>query len=509
MRLNRSGLILGIAAFATAMALSCGMKTYAADDITALRDKTAEDFDEEFIAGTAITGNEITDKELMNLVTTHFNGVTLGNELKPDCMFGYKNEFCPGTETVTLNGEKIEVPIMGFARAEKYLDYILAWNEENPDRQIRVRGHVLVWHSQTPEWFFHEEYDASKPYVTPEEMDKRQEWYIKSVLEHFVGPESEYKDLFYGWDVLNEAVSDNRGTYRNDKEGSSWWAVYQSNDYIISAFRYANKYAPSSVKLYYNDYNDCTSSKIKGIEELLTAVKEAPGTRIDGMGMQGHYDINYPTIQAFKQAAARYCAIVDEVMVTELDFKASSMYDGTKDTLGSEYMRQAVRYRDIYEAMKELNDSGEAKVTGMIVWGVIDGNSWLQAYTGVGGGVTDGRPQCPLLFDDDYEPKPAFYGITDPDKLEILIAENKKAVDEAKAAKKAEAEAAKAEAEKEAEIAAAAEAGADAATGEATEAKEKASFNAANVRRGHITGLIVLIILCGAVAVLTAESKRP
>ena len=509
MRLNRSGLILGIAAFATAMALSCGMKTYAADDITALRDKTAEDFDEEFIAGTAITGNEITDKELMNLVTTHFNGVTLGNELKPDCMFGYKNEFCPGTETVTLNGEEIEVPIMGFARAEKYLDYILAWNEENPDRQIRVRGHVLVWHSQTPEWFFHEEYDSSKPYVTPEEMDKRQEWYIKSVLEHFVGPESEYKDLFYGWDVLNEAVSDNRGTYRNDKEGSSWWAVYQSNDYIISAFRYANKYAPSSVKLYYNDYNDCTSSKIKGIEELLTAVKEAPGTRIDGMGMQGHYDINYPTIQAFKQAAARYCAIVDEVMVTELDFKASSMYDGTKDTLGSEYMRQAVRYRDIYEAMKELNDSGEAKVTGMIVWGVIDGNSWLQAYTGVGGGVTDGRPQCPLLFDDDYEPKPAFYGITDPDKLEILIAENKKAVDEAKAAKKAEAEAAKAEAEKEAEIAAAAEAGADAATGEATEAKEKASFNAANVRRGHITGLIVLIILCGAVAVLTAESKRP
>ncbi len=507
--MNRSGLIFGIAAFAAAIMLSGSMKIYAADDITALRDKTAEDFGEEFIAGTAITGNEINDKELMNLVTTHFNGVTLGNELKPDCMFGYNNESCPGTETVTLNGEEIEVPIMGFARAEKYLDHFLAWNEENPDRQIRVRGHVLVWHSQTPEWFFHEDYDASKPYVTPEVMDKRQEWYIKSVLEHFVGPESEYKDLFYGWDVLNEAVSDNRGTYRNDKEGSSWWAVYQSNDYIISAFRYANKYAPSSLKLYYNDYNDCTSSKISAVEELLTSVKEAPGTRVDGMGMQGHYDINYPTIQAFKQAATRYCAIVDEVMVTELDFKASSMYDGTKDTLGSEYMRQAVRYRDIYAAMKELNDSGEAKVTGMIVWGVIDGNSWLQAYTGVGGGVTDGRPQCPLLFDDDYEPKPAFYGITDPDKLEILIEENKKARDEAKAEKKAKEEAVAAEAKKAAEIAQAAEAEKDAETGEITEAMEKASLNAANIRRGHITGLIVFILLCGSVVVMTLRTKRP
>ncbi|MBR5361550.1 MAG: endo-1,4-beta-xylanase, partial [Lachnospiraceae bacterium] len=331
--------------------------------------------------------------------------------------------------------------------------------------------------------------------------DKRQEWYIKTVLEHFTGPESEYKDLFYGWDVLNEAISDNRGTYRNDKEGSSWWAVYQSNEFIISAFRYANKYAPASVKLYYNDYNDCTSAKIKGIEELLTAVKEAPGTRVDGMGMQGHYDIKYPPIQAVKQAAARYCAIVDEVMITELDFKASSLYDGTKDTLGCEYMRQAVRYRDIYDAMKELNESGEANVTGLIVWGVIDGNSWLQAYTGVGGGVTDGRPQCPLLFDDDYEPKPAFYGITDPDKLEVLIAENKKAVDEAKAARKAEAEAAKAAEE-------AAEAEAAEAEAAALEDAEKAPNVpvAYDLSRGHIAGLVALVILIALTAVFI---KRP
>jgi len=479
-------------------------------DITFLRDKTAEDFSEDFIMGTSVTGAELNDERLMQLVTDNFNGITLGNELKPDCMFGYHNDICPGTETAELNGEEIEVPKMGYARAEKYLDYILKWNTDHPDRQILVRGHVLVWHSQTPEWFFHEEYDASKPYVSTEEMDKRQEWYIRSVLTHFAGPESEYKDLFYGWDVVNEAISDATGTYRKDTEGSSWWAVYKSEDYIVSAFRYANKYAPAHIRLYYNDYNDCTSAKIKGIEALLTTVKEAPGTRIDGMGMQGHYDINYPAISAFRQAAARYGAIVDEVMLTELDFKASSTYDGTADTLQNEYVKQAVRYRDIYNAMKELNDSGDVKMSGMIVWGVIDGHSWLQAYTGVGGGVTDGRPQCPLLFDDNYEPKPAFYAITDQAKLDIMIEENKKAVKEAKEAKKAAVAAAKAEKETATESASG-ENTADSDTldpaaqenGATTEKAPAESAAAVTVTgdqsRGHIAGLIVLAILCAYV----------
>ncbi len=458
--------------------------------------------------GCAVTGSEIDDPKVWEILTTHFEAVTLGNELKPDALFGYSNGTCPGKETVILNGEEMEVPKINYSRAEKILDKIYDWNQEHPDRQIKVRGHVLVWHSQTPEWFFHEEYDASKPYVSPEEMDKRQEWYIKSVWTHFAGPDSEYKDLFYGWDVVNEAISDATGTYRKDTEGSSWWAVYKSEDYIVNAFRYANKYAPAHIRLYYNDYNDCTSAKIKGIEALLTTVKEADGTRIDGMGMQGHYDINYPGISAFKQAATRYGAIVDEVMLTELDFKASSTYDGTEDTLHNEYIKQAVRYRDIYNAMKELNDGGNVKMTGMIVWGVIDGNSWLQAYTGVGGGVTDGRPQCPLFFDDNYEPKPAFYAITDQAKLDIMIEENKKAVKEAKEAKKAAVQAAKAQKEGAAENAAPgdtieadtadpASLGTGADTEKAPAESGAAVTETGDLNRGHIAGLIALIILLG------------
>ena len=386
------------------------------EGIPSLRDVMEADFDKDFIAGTSITGSEINDTVLMKLVEKHFNAITLGNELKPDALFGYSNDKVPMTETVHLGGEKLVVPKLDFSRAERYLDHLLEWNEENPDKQIKVRGHVLVWHSQTPEWFFHESYDASKPYVTTEVMNLRQEWYIKSVLEHFVGSDSPYKDLFYGWDVVNEAVSDSTGTYRSDKENSSWWAVYGSEEFIKNAFVYANKYAPETLDLYYNDYNDCTPGKVDGIVKLLKAVKETPGARIDGMGMQGHYDINYPTVDAFKDAARKYGEVVGKVMLTELDLK-SSVYDGSETTLQEEYTIQAYKYKELYDSMKELQAEGKVKVAGIVFWGVIDGNSWLNAYTGVGGGVTDGSPQCPLLFKDDYHAKPAYWAFVDPTKL--------------------------------------------------------------------------------------------
>lgn len=380
-----------------------------------LKDKFVEDFGEDIICGTSLSGSEISDKVLLDLVTKHFNSVTLGNELKPDSHLGYS---APSTtETAVIEGKEIEVPVLNFANSEGYLDYFLNWNAEHPDDQFKLRGHVLTWHSQTPEWFFHEDYDASKPLVTPEVMSLRHEWYIKTVLEHYVGEDSKYKDLFYGWDVVNEAVSDATGTYRNAEEGSSWWAVYQSNEFIINAFKFANKYAPADVELYYNDYNDCTPGKVEAIVALLNDVKNAEGTRIDAMGMQGHYNVDSPTPEQFESAAKKYGEVVGKIMVTELDFKASTSYDGTEATLQEEYTKQAYSYKNLYQTMKKLNDEGSVKVGGFIVWGVIDGNSWLQAYTGVGGGVTDGRPQCPLLFDDNYKVKPAFWAIVDPTQL--------------------------------------------------------------------------------------------
>ncbi len=258
-------------------------------DVPRLRDAVPGELGEAFTIGTSIVNSDLKDGDTMALVTRHFNAITLGNELKPDAMFGYSNQKCPGTETVTLNGESLEVPKMDYSRAERTLDAIYDWNQNHPDDLIKVRGHVLVWHSQTPEWWFHEDYDPDKPYADTDTMNRRLEWYIKTMAEHFTGQDSKYHGMFYGWDVVNEAVSDGVSRYRNAAENSSWWAVYQSNEFIINAFRYANQYMDPAVELYYNDYNEWFTAKRAGIVQLLKDVQEAEGTRIDGMGMQGHY----------------------------------------------------------------------------------------------------------------------------------------------------------------------------------------------------------------------------
>lgn len=368
--------------------------------------------DGDFVVGTSIVNTDLGDIETMGLVTKHFNALTLGNELKPDALFGYAGSN-PKTETVMFNGEELLVPVMDFSRAERTLDYVYKWNEQNPNNQIKVRGHVLVWHSQTPDWFFYEDYKTSNALVSAETMTKRLEWYIASVAEHFTGENSKYKDMFYAWDVVNEAVSDGTGTYRSDAENSMWWKVYQSNEFIIQAFRFANKYLPESVDLFYNDYNEWVEKKVQGIVQLLKDVKEAEGTRIDGMGMQGHMQaITNPTAASFERAVRAYAAVVDQVQITEWDVKVSSAFINTEKGIEQEYIRQAEYYHSFYEMIQSLRAEG-INITGMTFWGVTDPNSWLQTANGVGGGSDGKLTQYPLLFDGGYQAKPAFWAFAD------------------------------------------------------------------------------------------------
>ena len=399
----------------------------AAEDnvVPALRDAIKNNIDCRI--GAAVTLDEINDEKVWNIITTHFETVTFGNELKPDALFGYSNSKCPGIETAEVDGNTIEVPVMDYTRAEKMLDKILDWNTDNPDRIIKVRGHVLVWHSQTPEWFFHEGYDKKNPYVNKDVMNLRLEWYIKTVLTHFTGEDSKYKGMFYGWDVVNEAVSDNGGKYRSENENpseslsmdrhgsnSSWWAVYGSEEYIVNAFKYANKYAPEELELYYNDYNECNAVKRSGIVKLLETVKAAEGepgtgTRITAMGMQGHYDMSDPNISLVQTSIEEYARVVTNVQITEMDLKASSDYDGTDETRDDEYEKQRKRYNTLLYAIKAANSETDVNVTGITFWGTVDKYSWLQNSSNVGGGNTSRTSQCPLLFDNDYEPKPCFW----------------------------------------------------------------------------------------------------
>lgn len=409
-------------------------------DIPEWKTSVTESLGNDSIAGTAIMLSEISDDTLMELVEKHFNAVTFGNELKPDALFNYQidGNSVP-TKTITFEGEELQVPIVNdagdsldFSRADAMADKILAWNNAHPDQKIRIRGHVLVWHSQTQEWFFHENYDITKPYVNKETMNRRLEWFISSVFDHYFGEAAngKYDGLFYGWDVVNEAVIGN--TYRTDKvsaaeslseirhgNNSSWWHVYESNEFIINAFKYANKYAPNDVELYYNDFGETDNTKCEGIVKLINDVKSADGTRLDAFGMQAHYNVDGFSAAQFKSVAKKYAAAAGKVQLTELDFKASSTYDGTAATKESEYTKMAYCHKNLYEAIKALKKEG-ANVSGITVWGVIEPNSWLHSQSNLGGGAS-GSAQCPLLFDGNYKAKPAYWAYVDATKLQPAI----------------------------------------------------------------------------------------
>lgn len=409
-------------------------------DIPDWKTSVTESLGNDSIAGTAIMLSEISDDTLMELVEKHFNAVTFGNELKPDALFNYQidGNSVP-TKTITFEGEELQVPVVNdagdsldFSRADAMADKILEWNNAHPDQKIRIRGHVLVWHSQTQEWFFHENYDITKPYVNKETMNRRLEWFISGVFDHYFGKAAngKYDGLFYGWDVVNEAVIGN--TYRTDKvsaaeslseirhgNNSSWWHVYESNEFIINAFKYANKYAPANVELYYNDFGETDNTKCEGIVKLINDVKSAEGTRLDALGMQAHYNVDGFSAAQFKSVAKKYAQAAGKVQLTELDFKASSTYDGTAATKESEYTKMAYCHKNLYEAIKALKKEG-TNVSGITVWGVIEPNSWLHSQSNLGGGAS-GSAQCPLLFDGNYKAKPAYWAYVDATKLQPAI----------------------------------------------------------------------------------------
>ena len=411
-------------------------------DIPDWKTSVTESLGNDSIAGTAIMSSEISDDTLMELVEKHFNAVTLGNELKPDALFNYQIGQSVDCKTITFKGTELKVPVVNdknenldFSRADAMLEKILEWNNANPKNKIRVRGHVLVWHSQTPEWFFHEDYDVAKPYVDKETMNRRLEWFISSVFDHYFGKAAngKYDGLFYGWDVVNEAVNGN--TYRDDKvipdesdtstsdtrhgSNSMWWRVYKSNEFIINAFKYANHYAPEDVELYYNDYGETDNTKCEGIVKLINDVKSAEGTRLDALGMQAHYNVDGFSAAQFKSVAKKYAQAAGKVQLTELDFKASSTYDGTAATKESEYTKMAYCHKNLYEAIKALKEEG-TNVSGITVWGVIEPNSWLHSQSNLGGGAS-GSAQCPLLFDGNYKAKPAYWAYVDATKLQPAI----------------------------------------------------------------------------------------
>ena len=353
----------------------------AIEDLTSLRAYYADDFK----IGTALTPSDLASKPSMKLVDKHFSGsVTMGNEMKPDYVLNYN-----ATQKYFEETGDDENPQVSFAQAKPVLDYCLKNN-------IPVRVHTLVWHSQTPEWFFKENYDASGEYVSKEKMTKRMENYIKNFFETLT---ELYPTLdFYACDVVNEAWLDD-GTPRrpghpdqsNGYGASDWVAVYGDNSFIEPAFTFARKYAPEGCKLYYNDYNEYMGKKTK-IVEMATELKEK-GV-IDGIGMQSHLDARqnmgsaFPSVSMYESAIKDYVETGLDVQITELDVTIP-------ENSGDQYFEhQAEYYNGIMDAIEKYKDN----ISAVVFWGVTDDASWRAS-------------QLPLLFDAEYKAKPAFYSI--------------------------------------------------------------------------------------------------
>ncbi|MDE6788281.1 MAG: endo-1,4-beta-xylanase [Ruminococcus sp.] len=349
-------------------------------DIPSLSDVFADAFK----VGNAITPNDLSSKATMELIEKHFSGsLTAGNEMKPDAVLNQSACQAYFEET----GDDT-VPQISFSAAKPFLNYCQKNN-------IPVRIHTLVWHSQTPDWFFKEGYTNDGEWVSKEKMLARMENYIKAYFEELI---KLYPDIdFYACDVVNEAWTDG-GTPRNAGEqgqsgssNSAWVQVFGDNSFIEPAFEFARKYAPEGCKLYYNDFNEYMDGKIKAVCEMATDLKEKG--LIDGIGMQSHLDVRsgsdaFPAVNIYNRALDKYSELGLDIQITELD--ATTTTNPTDESFAA----QAEYYKGIVDSIYAHKDN----ISALVIWGVTDDGSWR-------------ADRCPLLFDADYKAKPAFYSI--------------------------------------------------------------------------------------------------
>ncbi len=330
-----------------------------------------EAFAEDFTVGVAVNMGALNDSDRMSFVCSHFNSITMENEMKPDSL---------------LDGAASEKSSDGMPEINtKKQDQILSRAKEN---NIPLRGHTLVWHNQTPDWFFSKDYEPSKGLAGKDEMRKRMEAYIKKVLTYC---QENYPGVVYAWDVVNEAMADEGGC----RTKSRWYDIYGDESYIEDAFTFARKYADPEVKLFYNDYNEYMPAKREMITATVKKLKEK-GV-LDGVGMQSHWDMDYPTTDLIDAALEKYGAIEGlEIQLTEIDMHNT---DDSEEGLKA----QADRYKQFFQTILRADRTGKANITNVTFWGITDEDSWLTNFKG--------ETSYPLLFQGEMEKKPCYESI--------------------------------------------------------------------------------------------------
>ena len=241
-------------------------------------------------------------------------------------------------------------------------------------RGMRIKGHALVWHGSVPTW-------ANA--LSPSDLRAAVENHIRSIASH-------YRGRMLAWDVVNEAVADDgsglRDTIFRQKLGDR---------YIADAFRLARE-ADAQALLFYNDYSgEGLNAKSNRIYDLIRSLL-AQGVPVDGVGLQMHISAAGPPSDAAVAANMRRLADLGLIVnISEMDVRV-------RDVQGTPDMRLQVQ-RSVYRSLVGVCVA-EPRCHAVTFWGFTDAHSWI--YTQFG-------PDSPLLFDEQYAPKPAYFGVLD------------------------------------------------------------------------------------------------
>jgi len=337
-----------------------------------------EAFKDRFLVGTALGANQIAgdDPQALELTIKQFNTITPENVMKFGPIHPQPDSF-------------------NFEPADRFVEF----GEKN---NMFIVGHTLVWHSQTSRWVFTDD-DGND--VDRETLLARMKNHIDTVV-------GRYKGRVKGWDVVNEALNDD-GTLRQSK-----WLQIIGEDYIEKAFEYAHAADPDA-ELYYNDYSMHNQQKAQGAVRLVKSLLDK-GIQVNGIGMQGHWGLDYPKIEDAEASIVAFGELGVNVMITELDInvlpdpfqwrsadvgmdvdreKALNPYvDGLPDSVQQKLTDQYVK---LFALFLKHSDT----VSRVTFWGTHDGHSWKNDWP------VRGRTNYPLLFDREYMPKPAYYAI--------------------------------------------------------------------------------------------------
>lgn len=330
-------------------------------------------FQENFLIGAALNRRQINETipEAATLIAKEFNSITPENIMKWMYIHPAPDSF-------------------NFEAADKFA----ALGEKH---DMFVVGHTLIWHSQLAPWV---------------NDIKDRETMTSHFQKHIGTIAGRYKGKVHGWDVVNEALNED-GTLRN-----SIFLQILGEDYIQAAFELTAEADPEA-ELYYNDYNLCNPAKRKGAVELVKKI-QAAGTKIDGVGIQAHWGLDYPSLEEIETSILEYAALGVKVMFTELDVTVIPNpwdlqgADVDQDFENSEFMNPyseglpdsvQTQLAQRYEAIFKLFLKHEDKISRVTFWGVDDGQSWKNNWP------IRGRTNYPLLFDREYQPKKAYHSV--------------------------------------------------------------------------------------------------